>query len=426
MQKFNRYKRLLTCIIIGFIAYYALKKILTLTLIGFILSVIPYPSNHGHNILVVGTDNWMDQTHRSDTIAVIHINTDESKISILSIPRDTRVTIEPIGVTKINHAFAHGGIDQLKKTVSEFLSIPIHNHVVINETGIETLIDAIGGLTVTIDTPMKYDDFAANLHIQFDSGTHHLNGKKTIEYLRFRHDTHGDIGRISRQQAIMKEIFNQAFTLKTLLISPKLLHLFFNSVETDLSLLTINNLINQIRLNADSFLIETFNVPGSVRLIDGISFWRPNILYLDNIITRAFSHFSPNTHQQTQVSGTQIERVASQLSMDKTQNVTTAIKLEILNGNGIAGIATETANLLSNHNLTVSKIGNSQSFDYNETILVDWKGNLEKSLFIAQLLNISPENIIKHDRQNKPIDVTLVTGKDWTIHHVRQLYEPND
>ena len=77
--------------------------------------MLPIKHNVGVNILLVGTDH-VEGTRRSDAISVIHINNDQTKIRALSIPRDTRVNIENIGVSKINHAYAYGGIKLLKKT----------------------------------------------------------------------------------------------------------------------------------------------------------------------------------------------------------------------------------------------------------------------------------------------------------------------
>ena len=55
------------------------------------------------------------------------------------------------------------------------------------------------------------------------------------------------------------------------------------------------------------------------------------------------------------------------------------------------------------------------------TVIVDWKGNLEKSLYICKLLNVNPANIVVYDRQDKPLDITIVLGKDWSENYVNGL-----
>ena len=185
--------------------FYILKLMIGLAFLVQVISLLPGKESFGMNVLVVGTDN-VEGTKRSDAISVIHINKDQTRVRALSIPRDTRVTIEKIGVTKINHAFAYGGISLLQQTVSEFLSIPIHHHIVINSQGIKQLIDQVGGVTVQVKEDMSYDDYAGNLHINFQKGENHLDGDDLLKYVRYRNNSKGDIGRIERQQEVTQVI----------------------------------------------------------------------------------------------------------------------------------------------------------------------------------------------------------------------------
>ena len=56
---------------------------------------------------------------------------------------------------------------------------------------------------------------------------------------------------------------------------------------------------------------------------------------------------------------------------------------------------------------------NAGHFDYEKTIIVDWHGSVNKSLELAMLLEIDPNNIIVYDNKSKPLNFTLVIGKDW-------------
>ena len=89
------------------------------------------------------------------------------------------------------------------------------------------------------------------------------------------------------------------------------------------------------------------------------------------------------------------------------------MKVEVLNGLGIKGVAQDAASLLKDHGIQVARFGNAGSFSYDETLIVDWKGNIEKVIVLANLLKIDPERIIVYDRPSKPLDATLVLGKDW-------------
>ena len=77
------------------------------------------------NILIIGLDNT-DKTKRADTIMVANINPKTKSIGVISLPRDTRVYIPGVGIEKVNHSYAHGGPNLVRKTVSQFLNIPIN------------------------------------------------------------------------------------------------------------------------------------------------------------------------------------------------------------------------------------------------------------------------------------------------------------
>ncbi|MGC6367763.1 MAG: LCP family protein [Candidatus Marinamargulisbacteria bacterium] len=437
MKKFNssvvlnQIKQYKFSIAITFIILFTIATFKSLTMFLFFINVIGHLPNHvsgGMNVLVVGTDN-VQGSKRSDVIAVVHFNEQEKKVRLLSIPRDTRVNIPDIGISKINHAYAHGGIALLNQTVAEFLSIPIHKHFIVKSDGVEQMIDAIGGVKVTIENDMLYDDFAGNLHINLKAGERVLNGNETIKYLRYRNDSKGDIGRIARQQNVMSQLFDQVFNLRTLIITPKLLSLFKKSIKTDIEITQMSKWLNHFIENTSSVDFATYTIPGTIRIIDGVSYWRPNMVYLDKLITKTFDNYAPTFDtptakpERSYISKQQIKRFNQQLQLDKKQFIRqkAPIKIEVLNGNGFAGVATKAAKFLNQNNLRVVRINNSESFNYESTVIVDWKGNLQKSMQLAKLLQIDESNIVVYDRKDKPLDITLVLGKDLSNDYLAGL-----
>ncbi len=418
-------KKVVKYFFIFFVCFYLIKLVFTFTLVTQLLSLIPYNPQYGKNILVVGVDE-VDGTKRSDSIVVIHINPNDREVRALSIPRDTRVAIDKVGVSKINHAYAYGKIKLLKKTISEFLSIPIHNYAVISSSGVEKIIDEVGGVTLEIEENMVYDDYASGLHINFSKGEQYLNGEDLIKFLRFRNNSQGDIGRITRQQDVFKILFEKVFKFRTLVMSPKVIGLFLSSIKTDLSIIDINQYLKLFLNSKEYNNIEFYTVPGSIRLIDGVSYWRPDIVYLDNLISKTFvdyKNIKQSDDAKAFITSKQISRVSQQIEIDKEQELGESVRLsvEVLNGNGYKGVAKNAANFLTENGLLVKNVGNSHSFNYENTLIVDWKGNVENSMKLATLLKVKPENIIIYNRQDKPLDITLVLGKDWTLGYLKGL-----
>lgn len=141
---------------------------------------------------------------RSDTIFIVSIDPLAHSLNVLSIPRDTRVYIPAAeGYDKINAAYSYGGVQEARKTVSAFLGVPIHHHLVVKVKAAAELVEAVGGLEVDVEKDMDYDDHWGKLHIHLKKGPQWLNGPEVVGYCRFRNDEEGDWGRIRRQQQVM-------------------------------------------------------------------------------------------------------------------------------------------------------------------------------------------------------------------------------
>ena len=176
------------------------------------------------NILLLGIDAASNTSNpfkgnRSDTMLLVSIAPYGKNINIISIPRDSKVYLAGKNkIDKINHAFAYGGSRLAVKTVEETFGVKINNYIAISNKGVIKVIDILGGLPIYIEKDMKYDDYTAKLHINLKQGNHILTGAETEGYLRFRHDSYGDIGRIRRQQwffsALMSRIKDPTVIVK--------------------------------------------------------------------------------------------------------------------------------------------------------------------------------------------------------------------
>ncbi len=160
-----------------------------------------------------------------------------NKLTALSIPRDTRTEVEGRGVTKINTANVVGGPALSAKTTSELLNdVTIDRYIRINVQGVEKLLDAFGGVTVYVPKDMKYQDDSQHLYINLKAGKQHLNGNQALQLLRYRHDENGDIGRIQRQQMVMRSLMEQTISPATIGRIPQILSVVQSHIDTNLSM----------------------------------------------------------------------------------------------------------------------------------------------------------------------------------------------
>lgn len=231
------------------------------------------------NIVVLGVDGREtdDDPGRSDTLFVVMFDPKSKNVSLLSVPRDTRVRIPGNGWDKINHAYAFGGHKLTQQTTEELLGIQVNNYVMVDFSGFESLVDAIGGIDIDVEKDMYYYDDWDDFLIDLSAGPQHLDGKKAIQYVRYR-DEEGDIGRIKRQQKFMMAVYEKISSTQILTKMPGLVAEIMKMVKTDLPVSDMvamgGALHGMIRQQGG---LQMATVPGTPEYIDDISYWIPDI-----------------------------------------------------------------------------------------------------------------------------------------------------
>lgn len=185
------------------------------------------------NLLVLG---YQDDEATTDTIILAHLDVDRRTATLVSIPRDTWVTVPNHGHDKINAAYAYGGAKMSARVVSALLGgAPIDAIVALQPEGAAQIVDAMGGLNVDVDETMNYDDNYGELHIHLKKGEQYLNGAQVAGYLRFRHDASSDFGRMKRQQQVLKLMMAQLSQPQNWAKLPRILQFARKDMHTTLS-----------------------------------------------------------------------------------------------------------------------------------------------------------------------------------------------
>ncbi len=218
-------------------------------------------------ILAVGCDRRPNDVGRTDTILLVFLNPENGDIKVLSIPRDTYVTVKG-SKTKINHAYAYGGIPLTESTIEKAFGIKVDHYLEADFNGFAELIDALGGVTIDVEKNMYTPDEGINLK----KGVQKLNGTDALAYVRFRQDGLGDIGRIQRQQKFLAALAEQVKSNSSLLKIPKLVEVALDCINTDFSAGDLLALANTA-INADLNNMELVMLPGTDDYIGGVSYW---------------------------------------------------------------------------------------------------------------------------------------------------------
>ncbi|MCW2904759.1 MAG: cell envelope-related transcriptional attenuator [Streptosporangiaceae bacterium] len=166
---------------------------------------------------------------RSDTMMLVHLSADHDKVSVVSLPRDSLVTIPahssngsegakgtpvPARAGKLNWAYTYGGSTLTIQTIEQITGVRVNHYVEVNFLGFIKVVDALGGVNVC--TPQPINDPKSGL--QLPAGQSHVPGEKALAYARARYTLGGgdDLGRINRQQQFMAALMHQALSTSTL------------------------------------------------------------------------------------------------------------------------------------------------------------------------------------------------------------------
>jgi LCP family protein required for cell wall assembly len=211
------------------------------------------------NIMVLGSDSRQGLskaygsglvTDQSDTLMIIHIPADRKWAEVMSIPRDSWVSIPACEMGdgqlsapqqfKINEAFAIGNLDGnhtalgvacTVKTIEQDTGIYINHFIVVNFTGFENMVSALGGVYEC--NPAPINDPNSGLHLS--AGNHLLTPAQALGYVRARYTIGdgSDLERIGRQQAFMSSLVSR---VKSELLNPIAVYNFLDATTKALTI----------------------------------------------------------------------------------------------------------------------------------------------------------------------------------------------
>lgn len=196
------------------------------------------------NILVMGLDEARDVegasptdlVGRTDTMLLVRVDPEQKVVNVLSIPRDTRVEIPGYGIDKINQANFEGGAELAAQTViHNFDDVEIDRYVRVSTAAFKEIVDLVGGVEVLVPKAMKYEDKTQGLFIDLEPGLQTLNGNESEQFVRFRQDAYGDIGRVQRQQILLKALRQRITSPAVLPKLPQIIRVLQNHIDTNLS-----------------------------------------------------------------------------------------------------------------------------------------------------------------------------------------------
>ncbi len=333
----------------------------------------------------------------TDTMLLMRFNPNADDLSILSIPRDTPVYLPGHGRVKINTANQRGGAALSAEAVSGLLEdVPIDRYVRVNVQGVEKLIDALGGVEFYVPKDMKYRDDSQHLYIDIEKGMQRLDGETAVNFMLFRHDENGDIGRVQRQQLLIRAVIEQALSPATLTRVPSIFSVIQSNVDTNLSVEELLALAG-FAGKRDQKNIEMLMLPGRFGDLEvqgqerTISYWLPNHRQIDQMMARNFDVGEVSTTNRDEVSP--YIRIAIQ---DSTENPQAVQSLDrALKAEGFRNVY----------------VASNWGEPLSQTRIVAQNGNIEAAEAVAQALGVGEVLVESTGALDSTVSIQL--GQDW-------------
>jgi LCP family protein required for cell wall assembly len=304
---------------------------------------------------------------RSDTIMAAGIDFPDKSTRLISVLRDSDVTIQG-RETKINGAYSLGGVKLADSVIGDFLGMPttasgahFDRYVVVRVSALKDFVNALGGLDVPVTETMDYDDSWGHLHVHFKPGLYHMDGEQVQAYVRFRHDECSDPCRTKRQQQVIRILVEKLKRdrFNDLAHVAQLISVFRRDVITNFSGDELKSLAWSFK---DAKLADLTHAD--------------TIGYVDTKETLDGETVIPNERQKTALVADMLGpyQTAPVAAPQRPSRAVAAIQpstvhVVVENGSGIRGAATVVAAALRTRGYVIDGIANADSFTYDTTLI---------------------------------------------------------
>jgi LCP family protein required for cell wall assembly len=408
-----------------------------------------FPGQGRVNVLLIGTDydyvwtkrdprksGWRtNKNTRSDTIAMVSLDLDHQKVSMLSVPRDTLVRApESLGSNKmvegkINGTYRRGGYPLLAQTVGNLLGVKPDYYVAVKPDALKNIVDVLGGVEVETIDAFKYNDWTARLFVDMPKGKQVINGEQAIGYARFRepdiykrnpdhspipvpgshtqfllkprHEIEhsleeGEPRRMARQQQLIRAMTAKAQNPQNLMQIDKIINVALDQVDTNLTRTQILALVTMFR-TIKSDQMESGTLKG-----EGV---KSNLYF-----------FHPDEEKMKELVDWLLrgdEKAANHLTVVAVQN-----------GTDVPGAANHVAETLREQGYDVQSVGNANRGEggheidktrilYHVASVAHRAETIEKTIGGGTLIKEpKPDQTGVEGFDDDPVDITVVVGKD--------------
>ncbi len=376
------------------------------------------------NILVIGLDyrDWVagEGAPRSDTMIVLTIDPLSKTAGMLSIPRDMWVNIPGFGYSRINTAYSSGegnrlpggGPELARKTVEQFLGVPIQYYAQVDFYTFVEFIDLIGGIEIYNDEELRLDPVGEGKDkIKLTCcGMRQLNGERALAYARFRKDKEGDVARANRQQKVILAIRDKVLSPENFPVLLGKAQQFYEEFSAGIKTNMPFDTAIQLGVLAKDIPVESIK--------HGVIDYNMVLLADTTLGGERAAVMKPlpdkirELRDQVFTSGGALSPLAAQSDLTAMMQADGA-RVRVLNGTFSGGLETVTGNFLLAQGVQVTEAGPADGA-YNNTVLVLYSPKLYTLKYLQSMFGVTSSTQIWFSPDpTSTVDVEVRIGNDW-------------
>ena len=376
-------------------------------------------------VLLIGLDyrDWSagEGAPRSDSMILLTIDPVAKTAGTLSIPRDMWVNIPGFEYSRINVAYSlgegsklpGGGPELARKTVEQFIGVPIQYYAQVDFSTFVEFIDLIGGIDVRSDEELRIDPVGAGKDkIKITCcGMRHLNGERALAYARYRKDKEGDVGRAKRQQKVILGIRNKVLAPENFPVLIGKAQQFYEEFSAGIK--TNMPFDVALRLGVLARDIPVESIKQGVIDYTMVALDNTTLGGADAAVMKPLPDKIRVLRDEIFTSGGAISPMAASADPKALMQADGA-RVRVLNGSFAPGLDVNTANyLINNLGVPATEVGTADRA-YDATTLILYGPKLYTLKYLQSVFGVTnPAQIIVSPDPSSTVDVEVRLGNDW-------------
>lgn len=318
--------------------------------------------------------------------------------ALFDVPSRTGVVVESLNrIDSIDTVFFTDGIEAYRSAIATLVGVDIPFSIHVDEAGLEAVVDLVAGVPVFVtDLPNEGPEA-----VRVPNGDVVLDGAKALQYVRYAGEGERDRERVARHQKLVISLLEELGNNHERLAGGSASRVLMGHVDTNIERSALISLMRELDALENDRMIT--------RQIEGIE---------RRVITDGSEEVLLFPHQEGRWLKESVRQVVENLASDESvRDENIVIRLEVLNGTGVTGLASRTAELYRSYGFDVVAVGNAQSSDVENTLVVDRVGS---DVFARRTADIIQAPLVESEPDPQAaVDVTVILGKDFDGRYVR-------